>query len=128
MTACLDSWAVLEWLDGLEPAASRVEELLTDRPLMSWINAAEVYYRVERDHDRAEADWMIERLRSLLRLEAPSPQRAVEAARVKAVHAISLADCFAAATAAANAVPLLTGDPELIDASDLPCEVEDLRP
>ena len=28
----------------------RVEQLLDDRPLISWVNAVEVYHRVERDH------------------------------------------------------------------------------
>jgi len=39
---CLDSWAVLRWLEGVEPAASRVEDLLPKRPLMSWMNVGEV--------------------------------------------------------------------------------------
>ena len=51
----------------------------------------------------------------------------VEAARLKARASIALADCFAAATAAAHGVPLLTGDPELIELDDPPCVVEDLR-
>lgn len=51
-----------------------------------------------------------------------------EVARLKAIHPIALADCFAAATAAAAGAQLLTGDPELIDRSArLPCEIVDCR-
>ena len=35
MTVCLDSWAVLRWLEGVDPAAARVEEALSARPVMS---------------------------------------------------------------------------------------------
>ena len=56
MSACLDSWAILAWLDGEEPALSRVEQLLASRPIASWVNLVEVYYRVERDHGRGAAD------------------------------------------------------------------------
>jgi hypothetical protein len=56
VTLCLDSWAVLSWLDGDEPAYSRVMAVLGVRPGLSWVNAAEVYYRIERQHGRAEAD------------------------------------------------------------------------
>lgn len=52
----------------------------------------------------------------------------IEAARLKARAAISLGDCFAVATAAAHGLALLTGDPEILNLDDRPCEVEDLRP
>ncbi len=49
MTVVLDSWAVLRYLEGAEPAADFVAELLeVDRPLMSWINLGEVYYVLRR--------------------------------------------------------------------------------
>jgi predicted nucleic acid-binding protein len=51
----------------------------------------------------------------------------IDAARLKARAAITLGDCFAAVTAAAHGLALLTGDPELLDLSDAPCEFEDLR-
>jgi predicted nucleic acid-binding protein len=51
----------------------------------------------------------------------------IEATRLKARASIALADCFAATTAAAHGVVLLTGDPELLDLDDPPCELEDLR-
>ncbi len=34
MSVCLDSWAVLAWLDGEEPALSRVNDLIGSRPVI----------------------------------------------------------------------------------------------
>ena len=127
MTGCLDSWAVLAWLRGDEPATERINSLLEDRPRMSWINAVEVYYRIERDRGRAQAEETLGGLREELELELPGVSRMIEAARLKAALPIALADCFAIATATAHGVPLLTGDPEILERSDLPCVTEDLR-
>jgi predicted nucleic acid-binding protein len=127
VSACLDSWAILAWLDGDEPAVSRVEAVLPGRPVVSWINLVEVAYRVERDHGRAAADEVLTALRASLAPDLPGTARMIEAARLKARAAIALGDCFAAVTAAAHGLPLLTGDPELIELADPPCVVEDLR-
>ena len=127
MSACLDSWAILAWLDGEEPALSRVEELLASRPIASWVNLVEVYYRVERDHGRAAADDTLGLLRSALAPDLPGIARMVEVARITARAAIALGDCFAVATAAAHGIVLLTGDPEILQLADAPCPVEDLR-
>ena len=128
MSVCLDSWAVLAWLDGEEPALSRVEQSLGDRPVVSWINLVEVYYRVTRDQGQQAADETLGDLRAVLAPDLPGTVRMVEVARLKARAPIALGDCFAVATAAAHGLLLLTGDPEIIDLSERPCEVEDLRP
>lgn len=127
MSFCLDSWAVLAWLDGEEPALSRVEELISTRPVVSWINLVEVYYRLERDQGRIAADDTLASVRSVVSPELPGATRMIEAARLKARAPIALGDCFAVATAAAHDLVLLTGDPEIIDLPDLPCQIEDLR-
>jgi predicted nucleic acid-binding protein len=128
VSVCLDSWAILQWLDGEEPAFSRVEELIEQRPVASWMNLVEVYYRVERDHGRLAADDTLAQLRGCLSLDLPGTARMIEAARLKARAAIALGDCFAIATAAAHGLVLLTGDPEIIDLTESPCATEDLRP
>lgn len=128
MIACLDSWAVLSWLDGEEPAATRVETLLPERPTMNWVNAVEVYYRVERQHGRDAADEVLAGLRRHFDFDLPGPTRMVETARLKAAAPMALGDCFAVATATGIGATLLTGDPEILARSDLPCAVEDLRP
>lgn len=127
MSVCLDSWTVLAWLDGEEPAISRVDSLIGSRPVISWINLVEVYYRIERDHGRPAADETLSSLRSVLAPDLPGTARMIETARLKARAPIALADCFAATTAAAHGLVLLTGDPELVDLVDPPCEIEDLR-
>lgn len=128
MSVCLDSWAILAWLDGEEPALSRLDELLASRPVVSWVNLVEVYYRVERDHGRAAADETLRDLRAALAADLPGTARMIEAARLKATAAIAIGDCFAVVTAAANDLVLLTGDPEILDLAGRPCDVEDLRP
>lgn len=128
MTVCLDSWAVLAWLDGEQPARRRVEETLRERPVMSWVNAIEVYYRIERDHGRQPADEVLAELRRVLDVELPGVVRMVDTARLMARLPIALADCFAIATAAAHGARLLTGDPEILSRADLPCQTKDLRP
>lgn len=127
MSVCLDSWAVLAWLEGREPALSKVEGSLADRPVVSWVNLVEVHYRVARDHGQEAADETLGDLRAALAPELPGTARMIEVARLKARAPIALGDCFAIATAAAHDLPLLTGDPEIIDLADRPCRVEDLR-
>ena len=128
MSVCLDSWAILAWLDGEEPAFSRLEQVVPSRPTVSWVNLVEVYYRIERDHGRATADETLRQLRAALAPDLPGTARMIEAARLKARAAIALGDCFAVVTAAAQGLALLTGDPEILNLDDRPCEVEDLRP
>jgi predicted nucleic acid-binding protein len=117
----------LAWLDGEEPAHSRIDAVLDSRPVVSWVNLVEVYHRIERDHGRDTADDTLTALRRKLSPDLPGTARMIDAARLKARASIALADCFAATTAAAHGLVLLTGDPELVDLADPPCVVEDLR-
>lgn len=129
MPFCLDSWPVLAWLDGDEPAASVVGDTLDlERPAMSWINLIEVHYRVARDHGQEEADRVLAELRPRITEHLPGVAAMRAAAKLKAEHPMALADCFAVALTASEGAILLTGDPEIVDRADeLPCEVEDLR-
>lgn len=129
MPFCLDSWSVLSWLDGDEPAASVIEETLDrERPAMSWINLVEVHYRTARDHGKEEADRAVEELRPRITEHLPGVSAMRAAARLKAENPMALADCFAVALAASERAVLLTGDPEIIgQAEKLPCKVRDLR-
>ena len=114
MNFALDASAVLRLLEGNEPAASRVSEVLEQLPVMSWVNLGEVFYVVKRDQGEDEALETLRDLRPRLELDLPSEGRVLDAARIKADHPMSYADAFAAATAAAHEVTLLTGDPELL--------------
>jgi predicted nucleic acid-binding protein len=126
-TYCLDSWAVLRFLEGDSPAARRVRQVMRlGRPVMSWINLGEVYHTVHRVAGAAEAESTIALLRPMLTLDAVTVERVLAAARVKALHPLTYGDAFAVAAAAAHDAVLLTGDPELTRRS-MGCRVEDLR-
>lgn len=129
MRRCLDSWAVLAWLDGEEPAAGVVERAIKrERPVMSWMNLVEVHYRTIRDHGRQEADQVLAELRPQITESLPGIAAMRSVSSLKAAHPIALADCFAIALAAEEEAELLTGDPEIIErAHQLPCKVVDLR-
>jgi predicted nucleic acid-binding protein len=129
MEACLDSWAVLAWLDGQEPAAGIVQGAIDrGRPAMSWVNLVEVHYRTTRDHGRREADEVLAELRPRITEDLPAISAMREVSRLKTENPIALADCFAIALAAEKGAVLFTGDPEIIDRAErLPCDVEDLR-
>jgi predicted nucleic acid-binding protein len=129
MKRCLDSWAVLAWLDGEEPAAGVVERTVKrERPAMSWMNLVEVHYRTIRDHGRQEADQVLVELRPLVTESLPGIAAMRSVSSLKAEHPIALADCFAVTLAAEEEAELLTGDPEIINrAKQLPCTVVDLR-
>lgn len=126
-TYCLDSWAVLRFLEGTSAAARRVRQVMRlGRPIMSWINLGEVYYTVHRAAGGAEAEATLTLLRPMLALDAVTPERVLAAARIKATHPLAYGDAFAVATSAAHRAVLLTGDPE-ITRRPVGCRVEDLR-
>lgn len=129
MRWCLDSWAVLAWLDGEEPAAELIQRALdSERPAISWINLVEVEHRVRREHGAEEAEAVLSGLRDRVEEELPGIGRMRAVAALKAEHPIALADCFAVATAAAADATLITGDPEIVDrGAGLPCELLDAR-
>ncbi len=92
MTVCLDSWAVLAWLDGDEPAATAVQEAFAaGRPWMSWLNIGEVAYLLERRHGAGEAALVVGRLRAAVALDDVTPDRVLAAASIMAAHPIAFA-------------------------------------
>lgn len=126
MTYVLDSWAVLQWLEGMEPAAGRVEAVMAGRPVMSWINLGEVYYIAIRSVDEETAKGVLADLRSRVMADVATPERVLAAARIKAVHPMALGDAFAVAAGLEHDAVILTGDPEIIETAG-DWQVEDLR-
>jgi hypothetical protein len=94
---------------------------------MSWINLGEVAYIVQRSRGLARADEVVTLLRTSVRPLEASPTRVLAAARVKAVHPMAFAAAFAVAAAHELDVPLLTGDPEILDAPIDGLRCRDLR-
>jgi len=115
LSVVLDSWAVLRYLEGAEPAAGVVADLLDEeRPAISWINLGEVLYIIQRLHGEDQAARTVHDLRAVTAPELPTPNRVLEAAQIKGVYRMAYADAFAAATAVALNATLWSGDPELL--------------
>jgi len=121
MTAnVLDSWAVIGWLQGEEPARAKVRRLLEQASrgeaevCISLINAGEVFYLIARRHGAALAERFLADL-AMMPVQALLPDRRLilAAARLKSRYAISYADAFAVETAREQNATLVTGDPEL---------------
>jgi predicted nucleic acid-binding protein len=126
MRACLDSWGVIAWAYD-EPAAPEVDRCLRDGATMSWMNLGEVDYIVRRERGDEYADDLSTTLERLVIADAVTPDRVRAAARVKSHYRMSYADCFAVTTALAVGLPLLTGDPEIVNAGVPGLRVVDLR-
>jgi predicted nucleic acid-binding protein len=126
----LDAWAVLAFLQGEEPAASRVRHLFHEAHgqevelFLSIINLGEVVFRVGKVRGKEEAEVILARIRRLPITIVPASDDAVWAAVwYKMHHAISYADAFALATAASLGATLATGNPELVQlAGQVPME------
>lgn len=127
MTVVLDSWAVLRYLEDVEPAAPAVGDLLeSEKPLMSWINLGEVHYVLRRLHGEDDAAEAVRDLRDVIDAHLPDERLVLDAARIKADHPMAYADAFAAALAVARDAILWTGDPELL-LDDVGWRCRDLR-
>jgi predicted nucleic acid-binding protein len=120
-TFVVDSWALLAYLQGEEPAASRVREVIenaqegTAHLFISIINLGEVYYRVGKVRNAKEAESVLTDLRLLpMEILSADDDIVLSAARLKMNYTISYTDAFAAVTAIQKNAILLTGDPELI--------------
>jgi predicted nucleic acid-binding protein len=115
----LDAWAIMAWLKGQEPAAGRVRSVLEAaerhecRLFMNIVNMGEVFYLCVKAKDLAYGHLVLESLRPRIMTLPAADELVMLAATLKARHAISYADAFAAATAIQHDAPLVTGDPEL---------------
>ena len=117
----LDSWALIAWLQGEEPACSRVRDILERASRrqatasMSLINVGEVFYLIAKRHSAAEAEQFLSDL-PMMPIQTLQPDRGLilDAARLKSRFPISYADAFAVETARHQKAILMTGDPELL--------------
>jgi predicted nucleic acid-binding protein len=125
-TRVLDSWPIVEWIKGRQPATDVVATLLkeseagTARLFMSAINVGEVYYYLRKQHSEKLSEWWRESSRALpVTIEVPTADDIWDAALLKGQYPVAYADAFAAALALKHRCPLLTGDPELRSIADL---------
>lgn len=127
-TRVLDSWPVLEWILGKQPATNLVAGLFSEaeagklRLAMSAINTGEVYYFLKK-HRAADlaASWRDSCEALPVTMDVPTAETIWRAAELKSRFAISYADAFAAELAQRFRCPLITGDPEFrsVDKLDL---------
>ena len=118
-----DSYAVLCYLQN-EPGAQEVEAILkeaqngTAKIYITWVNLGEVYYRVWREHGRIEAVEVIELVQAWpVELLVADARLTLAAAAIKAQNRLAYADGFAIAAAQIHNGLLVTGDPEIKNAS-----------
>jgi len=112
----LDSYALLAFLEK-EGAYARIQDLLAteDAPVfMNAVNVGEVFYILSRQRGDRAAEYFLSVILPGLPISVldNSFDNVIAAARLKAKHAMSFADCFAAATAIRENAVLVTGDPE----------------
>ncbi len=115
----LDSYALLAYLNK-EKNFQKVQKALSDAQqsgrhvLMNEINIGETYYILYRKRSQEKAEFFLDTvLAGLPILILPNNFKDVmNAARLKAEHPLSFADCFAVATARRENAIVMTGDPE----------------
>jgi predicted nucleic acid-binding protein len=115
----VDSWAILAWLQK-EPSAPLVRQIFLDANagvinlLMSWYNAAEVFYTLAKREGTETAEEFLSRLPSLpIRVVLPDEDGIVSAARIKGAHPVAFGDAFAIALAQSEDASVITGDNEI---------------
>lgn len=125
-TRVLDTWPILEWMNGRQPATDAVEKLFDEslagsaRLFMSAINAGEVYYFLRKKHsERIAESWRELSATVPATIEVPTADEIWDVALLKGQYPIAYADAFAAALAQKYRCPLVTGDPEFRSIPDL---------
>ena len=122
MTVLLDAYAVIAYLRG-EPAADDVAVLLKGPTVLAAVNAAEVVDQLVRVWNRELDDVLVALSllnRSNMAITDATETTALQAGRLRSQYydkrscCVSMADCFAAATALAMDAALATSDPHLV--------------
>ena len=122
----LDSFAIIAYLNK-EKGFEKVRDTMSEAEksgnsvLMNEINIGEVYYILFRKRGPEKADYFLQTILQSLPIIVVSNDfdDVIKAAKIKAEHPLSFADCFAAATAKKNNSVIMTGDPEFKKIEDL---------
>ena len=117
----LDSWPVLEWVKGKQPAAvhmaTLIEDAMNDRLTieMSRINYGEVIYMIRKAEGVDDRGWALRTFLGAPIVVASVDDALVdEATELKSKYPIAFADAFAAALAIRRGVALATGDKDFL--------------
>jgi len=116
----LDAWAILALLQGEEPAASCIRNILAKatgqktKLFISLINLGEIYYSIGKRKGEEKARETLEEIRRLpITIVPVNEESVIRAATLKINYPLSYADAFAAGLAQSLNAILVTGDPEL---------------
>jgi ribonuclease VapC len=128
----LDSYALLAHFED-EAGGEQVRKLLKaaqaekTKLFLSVVNLGELYYNTLRERGREQADevWFVTEQLPITIADADRDLTR-EAARLKSVHPVAYADCFAAALGMRKKAKVVTGDPEFRKFSE-PVSVEWIR-
>jgi predicted nucleic acid-binding protein len=112
----LDSYALLAYLKK-EDKYERIKGLLSSKDtvlFMNEINLGECFYILARERSIDKAEYFIYTVLPNLPITKISNtfRDIIEAAKIKAKHPLSYADCFAIQTSLKENAPIITGDPE----------------
>jgi len=115
----LDSYALLAYLNK-EDGFEKVRNVLANAQkssfpvLMNELNIGETYYILHRKRGHEQAEYFLDTVLAGLPISMISNDfnAVIVAAKIKARHALSFADCFVVATAQQENAVILTGDPE----------------
>jgi predicted nucleic acid-binding protein len=117
MKTCVHDASALFAFLRKTPGAYKVNELLKDalrgyaKVLMAAVNYGEVYGKLLREHGREPALRAVQAVRPLpIELIDTTPQRACEAADIRAKHKLYYAEAFAAALAVEHKATLVSSD------------------
>jgi uncharacterized protein len=112
----LDAFAMLAYLKKEHSSEKVKAEFSSDGVsiIMNEINVGEVFYIIARARGMEKAEYFVNTILPSLPMSCVTNKLGdvLDAARIKAVHAISYADSFAVATAIKEKAPVITGDPE----------------
>ena len=112
----LDSYALLAYLKK-EDKYERIKGLLSSKDtvlFMNEFNLGECFYILARERSIDKAEYFIYTVLPNLPITKISNtfRDIIEAAKIKAKHPLSYADCFAIQTSLKENAPIITGDPE----------------
>lgn len=114
----LDSYAMIAHFED-EAGGEQVRKVLKaahsgkTKLFISVINLGEIYYNTYRERGREKADEAVFMMEQLpVTIVNADMQITIEAYRLKSVHPVAYADCFAAALGIRKKAKVITGDPE----------------
>jgi predicted nucleic acid-binding protein len=114
----LDSYALMAHFED-EAGGEEVRKILRAAAagktelFLSVINLGELYYNTLRERNREKAEEVLFLLEQLpISIVNADLEMTLEAARLKGLHPVAYADCFAAALGIRKKAKVVTGDPE----------------